>query len=107
MALARHLTKIRGSPRMRAMRPLRWTCLPAFCVALAQAASAACAISRVAELQISDAGNRPFVDGLINGQPVKMLIDTGSTLTFISEPEAKRLGLKLESVPGMRIFGVG
>ncbi len=64
-------------------------------------------IGKIAELDVSDAGNRPLVDGQINEQPVKVLIDTGSTMTFLGEAEAKRLGLKLEGVDRMRVWGVG
>ncbi len=43
-----------------------------------------------------------FVDGLINGQPVNFLVDTGATSIAMSEPQAERLGLQ-HRVDGRRI----
>jgi clan AA aspartic protease (TIGR02281 family) len=81
--------------------------LAAFCIALAPAAFGACTITKIAELSVIDNGNRPIIEGRINGQPVKVLIDTGATSTLIFEATAKRLDLKLESPNGLRMFGVG
>jgi clan AA aspartic protease (TIGR02281 family) len=75
--------------------------------AFSPAAWGACVIGKIAEFEVSDAGNQPLVDGQINGQPVKVLIDTGSTMSFLGEAQAKRLGLKLEGVDRMRVWGVG
>lgn len=46
-----------------------------------------------------------FVDGLINGQPVRFLVDTGATSVALSERHAARLGLqhRVEGIP----IGVG
>ncbi|MBB6252465.1 retroviral-like aspartic protease family protein [Nitrospirillum iridis] len=38
-------------------------------------------------------GNQPLIPGAINGTPVKFLIDTGATASFIVPGAAKRLGL--------------
>lgn len=46
-----------------------------------------------------------FVDGLINGQPVRFLVDTGATSIAMSEVQAGRLGI-LHRVEGTRV-GVG
>ena len=46
-----------------------------------------------------------FVDGLINGQPVRFLVDTGATSVAMSERHAERLGIP-HRVDGLRI-GVG
>jgi len=46
-----------------------------------------------------------FVDGLINGQPVRFLVDTGATSIAMSERHAARLGIA-HRVDGTRI-GVG
>jgi aspartyl protease family protein len=46
-----------------------------------------------------------FVEGLINGQPVRFLVDTGATSIAMSEVQAKRLGIQ-HRVDGLRV-GVG
>ena len=46
-----------------------------------------------------------FTDGLINGQPVRFLVDTGATTIAMSERHAARLGIQ-HRVDGHRI-GVG
>ena len=46
-----------------------------------------------------------FVDGLINGQPVRFLVDTGATSIAMSEVQAGRLGIP-HRVEGTRV-GVG
>lgn len=43
-----------------------------------------------------------FVDGLINGQPVRFLVDTGATTIAMSERHAARLGLA-HRVDGVRV----
>jgi aspartyl protease family protein len=42
-----------------------------------------------------------FVDGLINGQPVKFLVDTGATSVAMSEPQSARLGIqhRVDGIP--------
>lgn len=46
-----------------------------------------------------------FIDGLINGQPVRFLVDTGATSVAMSEAHAARLGIA-HRVDGRRV-GVG
>lgn len=46
-----------------------------------------------------------FVDGLINGQPVRFLVDTGATSIAMSERHAARLGIQ-HRLDGLRV-GVG
>jgi aspartyl protease family protein len=43
-----------------------------------------------------------FIDGLINGQPVRFLVDTGATSIAMSEVQAARLGIQ-HRVEGRRI----
>jgi aspartyl protease family protein len=44
----------------------------------------------------ADAGGQYSVDVLIDGQPVRMLVDTGATMVVISADLADRLGLNVE-----------
>jgi aspartyl protease family protein len=59
------------------------------------------------EVRILKDGRRDgyFVDGLINGQPVRFLVDTGATSIAMSEQHATRLGIA-HRVDGTRV-GVG
>jgi len=45
------------------------------------------------EMRLLRTGNSFFADGLINGQPVRMLVDTGATTMAMSETKAKELGI--------------
>jgi len=45
------------------------------------------------ELRLLRTGNSFFADGLINGQPVRMLVDTGASTMAMSETKAKELGI--------------
>ena len=45
------------------------------------------------ELRLLGNGDSFLVDGLINGQPVEMLVDTGATTVALSETLARRLGI--------------
>jgi aspartyl protease family protein len=45
------------------------------------------------ELRLLRNGESFFADGLINGQPVRMLVDTGATTVALSEVKARQLGI--------------
>jgi len=62
---------------------------------------------QLGELQVSVTANRPLVTGQINGQSVRVLIDTGTSVSFVWEGAARRLGLPLASVRSVKVFGVG
>ncbi|HUI62842.1 MAG TPA: retroviral-like aspartic protease family protein [Steroidobacteraceae bacterium] len=73
----------------------------------ASLAQAKCQLVQLGELHVSVSGNRPVVAGQVNGQPVKVLIDTGTSVSFVWESAARRLGLPLASVRSVKVFGVG
>jgi clan AA aspartic protease (TIGR02281 family) len=85
----------------------RWVYVLALCLAAAPCAFGACSIKRLAELHVTLVGNRPLIEGQVNGQLVKIMVDTGSTFSFIREEKAKQLGLKVTSGSNVSIFGVG
>jgi clan AA aspartic protease (TIGR02281 family) len=66
-----------------------------------------CKLLLLANLPVTVSNNRALIDGEINGQKIRILVDTGSAYTTIWRSEAVRLGLPLEDVRGTRIFGVG
>lgn len=60
-------------------------------------ALAACKLQRVAELKVAMEGARklrPVVDARINGQPVRMMIDTGAGTTIVYPRAAERVKLE-------------
>jgi predicted aspartyl protease len=63
-------------------------------------AHSACKIAQLTELHVDRVGNVPFVDGQINGQPVRILLDTGSSDSFMSGGAARRLKLSLRDSNG-------
>jgi predicted aspartyl protease len=71
------------------------------------AAHADCKLSEIAEFHVDPRSARPIVDGAINGQPVKILFDTGATTSMVPLGEAKRLKLTMLRLNGVRIYGVG
>lgn len=69
--------------------------------------AAPCQIKQVAEFQVETANNRPVVEGTVDGQPVKILIDTGSPVSVITGALAKQLGLKTETQSAVHLYGIG
>lgn len=92
-------------------RPARVALMRAVCAAIvwafAEAAAAgACNIGIVGELLVDSANNRLRTSGLINGHEVEILIDTGSTFSFIWSDAARQLNLTA-SGSNAKIDGVG
>jgi predicted aspartyl protease len=85
----------------------RWAVALAFTLATAPSALAACKIFKIADLPVSLERNRPLIDGQVNGRSIKILIDTGSFLTFIRADAAEKLGLNLDAIPNYTVYGAG
>jgi aspartyl protease family protein len=51
----------------------------------------------------ADAGGQYSVDVLIDGQPVRMMVDTGATMVVISADLADRLGLNPDGGPKWKV----
>ncbi|MDE1149303.1 MAG: retroviral-like aspartic protease family protein [Azospirillaceae bacterium] len=71
------------------------------------AAETKCQFVKVASLPVKMEGNRPLVDGSINGQPVQFLIDSGAFASMLFRSAAEKLGLPLGIVQGATAYGVG
>jgi len=56
---------------------------------------AACKIAQLAELHVDRVNNTPLLKGQINGQPIRVLVDTGSYESFVAGGAARRLKLRL------------
>jgi predicted aspartyl protease len=70
-------------------------------------AASACKIAQIAELRVNRVANRPMLDGEVNGQPVKILLDTGAQRSFMSGGAARRLNLPLRVDSNSQFYGVG
>jgi predicted aspartyl protease len=75
--------------------------------AFVHGAEAACKIGIVGELTVETARNRVVTAGEIAGQPIKVLIDTGTSFSFIWEDAAQRLHLPVNDMRGVQIYGIG
>jgi predicted aspartyl protease len=78
-----------------------------FAAVLALPAHARCQIRNVAAIPVETNRNQLLTRGAIDGHPVRVLIDTGSYMSFIWRSGAERLRLRLIGAPRMRLFGLG
>lgn len=58
---------------------------------------------RASALRYSVKDGDLFLPVLINGTQARFLIDTGANTSVISESEARRIGMKIENAPGLRM----
>jgi clan AA aspartic protease (TIGR02281 family) len=79
----------------------------AFPLHAAAADTSGCQFARIAEWPIRIERGHLIADGAINGKPVRVLLDTGSTLTLIPRAAAERLELTRKGVKGARMYGMG
>lgn len=68
---------------------------------------AACKIEQIGEFHVDRVANSPIIDGQINGQPIRILLETGSSLTYITDPAAHQLGLPVREYVSRTVYGVG
>jgi len=71
------------------------------------AARAECKLAELAEFHVDPNSRVPIVDGEVNGKPVKVMFDTGSTFSMVPRSEAERLGLILGRVEGGHAMSLG
>jgi len=70
-------------------------------------AFAACQLQTVGVLHVEMVRNSPLVDVSINGQPARLLVDTGGAASLLSRPAAQALHLQLLALEGVTLYGVG
>jgi predicted aspartyl protease len=70
------------------------------------AGESACRLVKVAEWPVRLARNQLLVDGAINGKPLGVKLDTGTTRTILLRQAAVQLGLALRRTRG-RMYGIG
>ncbi len=66
-----------------------------------------CKIGLIGELKLEVVDNKPLLNGAINGQPVRILVDTGSFTSMLFTDKARELHLALQDVRGLKLSGVG
>jgi predicted aspartyl protease len=78
-----------------------------FVTVVAPPAHARCHVANVAAIPIAIDNNQLLARGAIDAHPVRVLIDTGSSMSLIWRSAAERLGLRLIGAPRRRLFGLG
>lgn len=74
--------------------------------AIAQA-QAKCQLAQIAQWAVRAEHYNPVVDGVINGQKIGVMLDTGAGVSLIHRSAAKKLRLATSPARGRRFFGVG
>jgi predicted aspartyl protease len=70
-------------------------------------AATAC-LSKLAEVAVVMEGLAPIVEAKVDGQPLKLVLDTGNFYTMVSAQAAARSGMKVRDLPfGMNVNGIG
>jgi hypothetical protein len=77
---------------------LRVLGLTVFVLGAGSQARAACELQQVAELHVERVPGAPIIDGQINGHPVRILLETGTSSTSITRTAAQQMGLPLHWV---------
>lgn len=95
----------RAAPRPHLVR--RLACAAALWAALVPWAAGACKIGLIGELSVDTAYNRVVTTGQINGKPVRIAVDTGTSFSFIWQGAAPRLGLSVRQLEHVHIYGIG
>ena len=71
-------------------------------------AFAKCALQQVAQLPVRLTGGRLLIDAEVDGQPVKVILDTGAERSLMFADAARRLKLPTSEIGGgIRMYGVG
>jgi hypothetical protein len=88
-------------------RLLKSSTLGVFAAALLAPAHARCHMGDVVVLPVAADTTRLVTRGALDGRPVRVLLDTGSYMSFLWRSAAERLGLRLIPGPRARLFGLG
>ena len=71
----------------------------------AMAATSACHLQLLGELDLSDSRGSPTLEAQINGKPLRMIVDTGSEFTVLFRDGAHALGLSLRPLTDVDFYG--
>jgi predicted aspartyl protease len=75
--------------------------------ALAASEPARCQMQQLAELPVDVSGGNVTIEAEINGQPTRMIIDTGSMGTVLFHGTVQKLGLAPGRLDELKSYGVG
>ena len=75
--------------------------------AFAAPARAACVINNLAELPVSYNGVRVSADAKLNGQDVRLIVDSGAFASTLTEAVARKVGADPRGLPNVEIGGIG
>lgn len=78
-----------------------------FALGMSPEARAVCKLEKIAELHVDMVENSPIIDGQINGQPIRSLLETGANSTFITMTAARLLALPVREYSSRTVYGVG
>jgi aspartyl protease len=56
---------------------------------------ATCRLEQFSEFHVELVGNAPVIPGQVNGQPIRILLETGSFVSYITDTAAHQLGLPI------------
>jgi predicted aspartyl protease len=73
----------------------------------AEASAAQCKMGVVAEFPVVMDRNRPLIRGEMNGKPMLALVDTGAFRSLMLRGAAEPYGLRVRTLPELKIVGVG
>lgn len=97
---------VKAGRRLMVRAPLMAAVLIGLACLGACPAFADCKMVQVAELALDPHWYGAVADGQINGQPIKAMIDTGSSLSMVSRSEAAKLDLAFRPI-GATLYGIG
>ncbi len=81
--------------------------LAAFCWATTLEAGPKCVLRQVGELDVPLGEGVGTVEAAINGQPVRMIVDSGSFATSLFRSTPEKLGIPVKLIDGAVVYGIG
>lgn len=77
-------------------------------LAAPMAAEAECRLILLSDMAVTMVGPAPMLDTQVNGEPVRLLVDTGASWSALDRPKADELDLRMYSPQrGLRVRGIG
>jgi hypothetical protein len=68
---------------------------------------ASCQLKEISEFHVARVGNSPVIDGQVNGQPIRILLETGAVDSSITDTAAHQLDLPIREYSNPIVVGVG